>query len=117
IPLGKGRVIVYKDPDAEQVARDMRDLLSHKDAGFTAFNVPSVITYASRGGDGKRLLVELLNYSDSAAADITIRVTGTFQTARLFTPDAPPARLEMSSRDGQNDITIPKLSLWGGLLL
>ena len=117
MPLGKGRVTVYKNPDPESVARDMRDLLSHREAGVTAFNVPSVITYASGSGDGKRLLVQLLNYSDSPSTAITIRVTGSFKTARLFTPDAAPAKMEMSPAEGQIDITIPKLSLWGGLLL
>ncbi|HEY2017205.1 MAG TPA: hypothetical protein VGH38_27055 [Bryobacteraceae bacterium] len=115
--VGKGRVVVYKDPDPEAVAKDMRDLLSHKDAGMSAFNVPSVITYASVGADGKRLLVELLNYSGSPSTDITIRVTGVFKNARLFTPEGAPASLEVSLRDGQTDITIPKLALWGGVLL
>jgi hypothetical protein len=61
--------------------------------------------------------VQLLNYSDFPSTAITIRVTGSFKTARLFTPDAPPAKLEMSPAEGQVDIAIPKLSLWGGLLL
>ena len=117
VPLGKGRVTVYKDPDPESVARDMRDLLSHREAGVVAFNVPSVITYTSSSGDGKRLLVQLLNYSNSPSTAITIRVSGSFKTARLFTPDAAPAKLAMSPAEGQIDITIPKLSLWGGLLL
>jgi hypothetical protein len=115
IPVGKGRATVYKDPDPELVARDMRDLLSHKEAGFVPFNVPSVITYASSGG--KRLLVQLLNYANSPATAITIRVSGNFKTARLFTPDAGPLNLDMKAADGQIDVTIPKLSLWGGVLL
>jgi hypothetical protein len=117
VPVGKGRVTVYKHPDPESVARDMRDLLSHREAGVAVFNVPSVITYASRSGDGNRLLVHLLNYSDFPSTAITIRVSGSFKTARLFTPDAAPAQLAMSPAEGQIDITIPKLSLWGGLLL
>jgi hypothetical protein len=115
VPVGKGRATVYKDPDPESVARDMRDLLSHKEAGFAAFNVPSVITYASSGG--KRLLVQLLNYANSPATAITLRVSGNFKTARLFTPDAGPLNLSMNAADGQIDVTIPKLSLWGGVLL
>jgi len=117
MPLGKGRVTVYKDPNPENVARDMRDLLSHREAGVAAFNVPSVITYASRSGDGKRLLVQLLNYSEFPSTDITIRVIGNFKTARLFTPEGPPASLSMNRAEGQIDVTIPKLVLWGGLLL
>jgi hypothetical protein len=115
VPVGKGRAAVYKDPDPESVARDMRDLLSHKEAGFVAFNVPSLITYASSGG--KRMLVQLLNYSSAPATAITVRVSGDFKTARLFTPDAEPLNLAMNAADGQIDVAIPKLSLWGGVLL
>jgi hypothetical protein len=59
----------------------------------------------------------LLNYSISPATAITIRVSGNFRTARLFTPDAEPLNLAMNAADGQIDVTIPKLSLWGGVLL
>jgi hypothetical protein len=116
IAVGKGRVIVYRDPDPETVARDMKEL-SVEEAGMMVFNVPSVLTYASRTGDGKRLLVQLLNYSDFPATAITIRVNGSFKTARLFVPDAAPSNLEISAADGKTDVAIPKLSLWGGVLL
>src|SRR5947208_3650385 len=115
-PIGVVAALVwYRDPDPESIAREMRELLSHRDAGMVAFNVPSVITYAST--NGKRVLVQLLNYSNVPATAITIRVAGNFKTARLIMPDAEPAPLEMSSDDGQTDITIPRLSLWGGVLL
>ncbi len=47
VPMGKGRVVVYREPDPESVARDLRDLLSQPERGVTAFNVPGVITYSS----------------------------------------------------------------------
>jgi hypothetical protein len=115
--LGKGRMALYRNPDPESIAREMRELLSLKDAGLLAFNVPSVLTYASRDAGGTRLLVQLLNYSDSPATDITIRVSGTFKTARLLTPGSDSANLATSSARGETDITIPKLAFWGGVLL
>ena len=107
---------MYKDHDPETVARDMKEL-SLEEAGMIAFNVPSVLTYASRSVDGKRLLIQLLNYSDFAGHGITIRVNGNFKTARLFMPDAAPLNLAISAAQGKTDIAIPKLSLWGGVLL
>jgi hypothetical protein len=114
---GKGRVAVYKDPDPESVARDMRDLLSPEEAGITAFNVPSVIVYASTAGSGKRILIQLLNYSNSPAQAITIRVQGTFKTARMYTPETAAYDLPLKTAEGRTDISISKLSLWGGVLL
>jgi hypothetical protein len=116
IPAGKGRLVIYKEADPETIARDMKEL-SLEEAGMFAFNVPSVITYAGRSIHGKRLLIQLLNYSDSAATAISLRVSGSYKTARLFTPDAAPADLEVHSTGNRTDIAIPKLSLWGGVLL
>jgi hypothetical protein len=116
VPAGKGRIVVYRDPDPETVARDMKEL-SVDEAGMMAFNVPSVLTYASAGIDGKRVLVQLLNYSDYPATAITIRLAGTFKTARLLQPNAAPSTLSISAAEGKTDVAIPKLSLWGGVLL
>ena len=116
-PAGKGRMALYRDPDPENIAREMRELLSLKDAGMIAFNVPTVITHVSRDPHSGRLLVQLLNYSDSPATDITIRVHGAFRRACLFTPGAEPADLPVNAKSGETDITIPKVGFWGGVLL
>ena len=81
------------------------------------FNLPSVITYASRKAAGRRLLIQLLNYSDSPARDITIRLSGTFRTARMETPGTAVVDLATTRADGHTEIAIPRLSLWGGVLL
>ena len=64
VPAGKGRVLVYRDPDPEAVARDVKELLSDDDLGVVPFNVPSVITSVSGGDRGQPLLVQLVNYFD-----------------------------------------------------
>jgi hypothetical protein len=114
--FGKGRITVYANDDPETVAREMKEL-SLEESGMLAFNVPSVLTYASRSPEGKRLLIQLLNYSSAPATAISLRVNGTFRTARLFVPDGAPAGLTVSRESGRTDIAIPKLSLWGGVLL
>jgi hypothetical protein len=114
---GKGRLAVYKEPDPEVMAREMRELLPLRDVGVIPFNVPSVITYVSREVRGGRLLIQLLNYSDSPATDITIRVSGTFRSARMFAPGTGVVELPTTTGDGRTEIQIPKLLLWGGVVL
>ncbi len=119
VTLGKGRVAVYKDepPDPESVARDMQELLSPEEMGVSAFNVPSVLTYASTADSGKRVLVQLLNYSRYPAEALTIRVNGSFKAARLFVPEAAPVDLPLSKVGNRTEIAIRELAVWGGLLL
>ncbi len=116
LSVGKGRVVVYKDPDPESVARDMKELFSQDELGVVPFNVPTVITYAGAGDGGRCVLVELLNYANSPATAITIRVSGIFKSARLFTPESPAADLKLRSSEGKTDFFIPTLHSWGVLL-
>ena len=115
IPAGKGRMVVYRDPDPETVARDLKEQLSDDDLGLVPFNVPSVITAASGGGPGQPLLVQLVNYFDHPVEAITLRVAGKFRSARLETPEYGPQDLLLTEADGRTEVTIPKLLLWGAV--
>lgn len=120
-PLGKGRIIVYKEslPDPELVARDLSDLIEPEMIGLTAFNVPSVLTYASCSESGKKVLIQLLNYATSPFnSKITLRFYGNFQKAHFYTPEDAPQDLSVrGGASGRTEITIPQLAIWGAVLL
>lgn len=112
VPAGKGRVVVYGDPDPETVARDLKEFLSDDDLGVVPFNVPSVITFVSGGRPGHPLLVQLLNYFDHPVEAITLRVAGKFHSAGMETPDGPALNMPLRDADGKTELTISQLSLW-----
>jgi len=115
VPAGKGSVTVYKDPDPETVARDLKEMLSDDDLGVVPFNVPSVVTFASGGVLGQPLVVQLVNYFDQPVEAITLRVAGTFRSAHLETPEGMPVGLPLRNEEGRTEVTIPKLLLWGAV--
>ena len=119
-PLGKGRIVVYKDdpPDAGSVARDLLELLAPEIMGLSVFNLPSALAYASVEPSGKRVLVQLLNYATVPSKRITIRFNGTFNTARLYTPESAPVDLKVrKTANGRTEFVIASLSAWGAVLL
>jgi hypothetical protein len=115
VPAGKGRVVVYENPDPETVARDLKELLSDDHLGVVPFNVPSVITFSSGGGPGQPLLVQLLNYFDHPVEAITLRLAGKFRSARLETPEGVVVELPLRDAEERTEVTIPKLWLWGAV--
>jgi hypothetical protein len=115
IVAGKGRVVVYKDPDPEAVARDLKELLSDDDLGVVPFNVPSALTFVSGRGSEQPLLVQLLNYFNHPVEMITLRVAGKFRSARLETPESGTVDLPLQQAEGRTEVTIPKLLLWGAV--
>jgi hypothetical protein len=115
LPTGKGSVTVYKDPDPESLAHDLKEVLSDDELGMVPFNVPSVITSASGGGPGKPLVVQLVNYFDHPVEAITLRVAGTLHSARIETPEGVAVDLPLQVAEGRTEVTIPKLVVWGAI--
>ena len=118
-PVGKGRLIVYKEnpPDPEAVSKDLLDLLPPEVMGLSTFNVPSAITYASTAPAGRRALVQMLNYAGTPSMRVTLRFNGVFRKATLHTPEAGPFDLPVrEAAGGRTEILIPKLEAWAAVL-
>jgi hypothetical protein len=85
--------------------------------GVSVFDAPSVLSYVSASADGKRMLIRLANYATAPSGPVQIWVTGRFGSARLESPDLPPAELVVKRSGGRTEITIAKLVAFGAVLL
>jgi hypothetical protein len=119
VAVEQGEVAVYKDdpPDPDAVARDINDLVDTPDLGVSVFNAPSVVSYVSSLGDGKGLLIQLVNYATEPSEKISIWVTGKFAAARMLSPGSQPLDLTVRRSGGRTEIAIPKLAHYGALIL
>jgi hypothetical protein len=64
-----------------------------------------------------RVLVHLLNYGDTPAVDIDLKVSGRFSSARLLSPDAAPLSLPLSSEGMLTQLRIPELRTYDLVIL
>ena len=115
---GEGEVAVYKDdpPDPQSVARDLNDLVTTPELGVSVFKAPSVLSYVSVAGDGARMLIQLVNYATAPAESISIWVTGSFASARLYAPGSTPVDLPLRRSGGRTEITLARLATYGAVL-
>ena len=117
--MDKGEVAVFKDamPDPESIPRDLNDLLVTENLGVNVFNAPSVLSYVSTTDNGDRMLIQLVNYADAPSGAITIWVADQFNAAHLYTPDGAPVDIPVKRTPSRTEISIPKISVCGALLL
>ena len=116
---GKGRVVVYSKewPEGTGLSKDLIDLLSRENFGVRYFRVTSVLSHVSIDKPGSRMLVQLVNYATYPADSVLVRIAGNFRAAHLYTPENPVAELRIVKFDRQIEVNIPRLSIYGGLLL
>jgi hypothetical protein len=115
---GRGRMVVFSDdlPEPESLSKKMMSLLDD-DLNMRFFNVPSVLIYASRDTTGRKLLLQLLNYSTYPAQSLTVRLYEDFRAAQFHTPEGGVTELAVDRTGGRTEILIPELPVAGALLL
>ena len=119
LPAGRGRVAVYRDewPEPGSLAKDLVDLLGRDNLGVRFFRAASVLSHISIDKTGNRMLVQLLNYASYSADSVLVRVVGDFRTARFYTPESAPEEVALEKSDGRLEVNIPRLPVYGVLLL
>jgi hypothetical protein len=88
-----------------------------KNFGARTFNTSSIIFDVRARADAKSILVHLLNYTDYPAEDIALQVLGTWQRARLYTPEAPVRELPVYPVKDGTGIDISRIAVMGTVVV
>ena len=117
--LGKGQVIVYRDesPDPESLSKNLLHLLGKGNLGIRLFNAPTVLPYLSASDDGKQLLVQMINYASGPSEAITVRVRGSYRTARLLGLNGAATALPIERSEQDIELTIEHIQTYAALVL
>ena len=92
--VGKGRVAVALHPadDPYLLVQDAVVLLSHRHDLVRFWNGGAVRACLSASPNRRSALLQLVFYANARGGDSTVRIAGTYRTARLYAPDAPGSR-------------------------
>jgi hypothetical protein len=119
LPSGRGRVAIYRDewPEPASLAKDLVTLLGLENLGVRLFRSSSVLSHISSDKNGSRVLVQFVNYASYPAESMLVRVSEGFRSARFHTPERAVEELALEKSDGRLEINIPRLSVYGVLVL
>jgi hypothetical protein len=116
---GKGQIIVYRDssPNPDALSKDLLSLLGKPNLGVRLFNAPTILPQATASEDRSQLLVQLINYANGPAESITVRVSGPYRYAQLYSLDGAASDLPAESSEQGTEVTIQKMDVYAALLL
>jgi hypothetical protein len=109
--------------NAEQIAKlgeiwhELNSILSSRNAGGKVFNAPGAISNLLAGPAGRPVVLQFVNYSDYPVEDVTVRLAGQFEGAKLLSPGEAPRSVELFEEDGVTEISIPKLGAVAAVVL
>jgi len=120
--VGKGRLGVCKEekPDAYDTVADIQNIISHGKDLVRVYNAPSSNFLYETSAQGKRAVIQVLNYSRRPGGDGALfYVKEPYQSARLVSPElASPAELKWDPQEaGGAELTLPRLSVYGAIEL
>ena len=95
MPAPKREQITLAKEDIEkldQIWKEVNTMTGRKNLGVRLFNVSSLLSNLT--AEGKKLRLQLVNYSDYPVDSIAVHVLGTYQTARLLRPGKAPLTLK-----------------------
>ena len=117
--VGKGRVIELGESvsDPETFAQDIRRLMLNQRIPTSLWNSLTTLVAAYPGEKSGETIVELVNY-DEEAAQVQVRVKGTFGSARYESPERGCCeKLKLGQVDGFTEFVVPDFMIGGRVLL
>ncbi|MBI4892748.1 MAG: hypothetical protein HY821_19140 [Acidobacteria bacterium] len=117
---GKGRVAISRGAWDDQwvLAQDAHLLMSRRHDAVRLFNGSSLLFHHSVSPDGRRWLVQLLNYSaHDSASNVTLQTWARLASARILLPELAPAPLEIHRETGASELYIPRFSTYAAVEL
>lgn len=119
-PEWKSGQILFDEKEVakmEAVFRDVNQLTGRRNLGARLFNVSSMLSSLSATPGGKRVVLQLVNYSGYPVENVTVHLLGRFARAQLFEPGAPGRNLETYLTEEGTGVDVPKLGTVGALVV
>ena len=116
--FGEGRVVevLKRIADPNMFALEVRDVLGRERRVIDIWNGITVLAAPYAEGDGKSVLVTVVNYAHDAES-VQLRIPGTYSVVEYESPEEEPALLPYTHRNGYTEFVLPALRVGGRVFL
>ncbi len=101
----------------DEIWKEMNTMTGRRNLGARLFNVSSMLSSLSQTNNGRKMVLQLVNYSDFPAEAVTVHLLGKFQRARLYSPGNPVKIIPVYDNDEGTGIDIDKIGVSAALVL
>ena len=85
--------------------------------GIRLFHAVTVLPVVRESGDGRQLLIEMVNYATEPADAVMIRLAGEYRSARLYDFDSGPVALELEKSERGTEVKVPTVAVYAAVVL
>jgi hypothetical protein len=86
-------------------------MVGRRNLGVRLFNVSSMLDNVLLSGDGKTVVLHLVNYSDFPVENVTVHLLGKFTRATLTTPEGAEKKLEIYPTDDGGGVDLDAVAV------
>jgi hypothetical protein len=119
-PAPRGNQITLGEKELAQIDdiwAGMNSMIGRANLGVRLFNVSGTLSSLLGAPDGKRVVLQLVNYTNYPVESVTVQVLGRFTRARLYSPDKPARDLEVYPIEDGVGVDIPQAAVLAALVL
>ena len=112
ITLGKKELEQIDD-----IWKDINSMIGRTNLGARLFNVPGMLSSLLGDADGKRVVLELVNYTSYPVESVTVHMLGKYKRAVLYSPEKALRELEVYSTEDGTGVDIEQVAACAALVL
>jgi len=95
----------------DQIWREVNSMTGRHNLGARLFNVASVLSYLSSSDDGKRISLQLVNYSDYEIENVTVHLLGKWKSVKVRGPGKEDRSLPVFETDDGTGVELDRLGV------
>ena len=120
IPVPRSGQITLDKKELDQIDdiwKDINSMIGRANLGVRLFNVSGMLSSLLSDPEGKRVVLQLVNYTSYPVESITVHMLGKYSHVTLYEPGEGPRQLETFSTEDGTGVDIDRVTVSAALVL